>query len=64
MLSNLINELKERKRTVLSLYYVEGLKLKEIGDILGVTESRVCQLHKKAIEELRTLVGDTVDDFI
>ena len=37
----------ERERLVLTLYYYEGLTLAEIGQVLGVTESRVCQIHTK-----------------
>jgi RNA polymerase sigma factor for flagellar operon FliA len=51
-----IERLPERERLVLSLYYLESLRLKDIGDILGVTESRVCQIHGPAIKRLRTLV--------
>jgi RNA polymerase sigma factor for flagellar operon FliA len=39
--------------TVIALYYYEGLTLKEIGQVLGVTESRVSQLHTKAVLRLR-----------
>jgi RNA polymerase sigma factor FliA len=53
-----LEELPERDRLVLSLYYLEGLKLKEIGQILSVTESRVCQIHGQAISRLKTLVAD------
>jgi RNA polymerase sigma factor for flagellar operon FliA len=45
--------LPERERTVVALYYYEGLTLKEIGQVLGVTESRVSQLHTKAVLRLR-----------
>ena len=48
-----IDALPESERTVISLYYHEGLTLKEIGKVLGVTESRVCQIHSKAIIRLR-----------
>lgn len=48
-----IEELPERQRLVLSLYYYEDLNLKEIGKILRVTESRVSQLHAQAISRLR-----------
>jgi RNA polymerase sigma factor for flagellar operon FliA len=49
-----LQELSEREQLVLSLYYAEGLTLKEIGAILGVTESRVSQIHGKALMVLRT----------
>jgi RNA polymerase sigma factor FliA len=48
-----LDTLNEKDRTVLSLYYYEGLTLKEIGKILEVSESRVCQLHSRAILHLR-----------
>lgn len=48
-----IRRLPERERTVLALYYDEGLTLNEIGQILGVTESRVSQIHTKAVLQLR-----------
>lgn len=49
-----IKRLPERERTVLALYYNEGLTLNEIGQILGVTESRVSQIHTKAVLQLRS----------
>ena len=49
-------ELPERERNMLSLYYYEGLNLKEIGRILGVTESRVSQIHGKALSMLRAIM--------
>jgi RNA polymerase sigma factor for flagellar operon FliA len=53
-----IRALPEREKTVVGLYYFEGLTLAEIGTILGVTESRVCQIHTKAVLSLRaTLVA-------
>jgi len=54
--------LGERERTVLSLYYYEGLTLAEIGEILGVTESRVCQIHTKAVLQLRAKLSDRRPD--
>ncbi len=53
MLVAAVNNLPERDRLILALYYQEELTLKEIGSILEVTESRVCQLHTKAIQRLR-----------
>ena len=54
LLGRAIASLPERHRFVLSLYYVEGLTLAEIGRVLGVTESRVCQIHTRAVMQLRT----------
>jgi RNA polymerase sigma factor for flagellar operon FliA len=53
ILSDAIERLPEREKTVIALYYYEGLTLKEIGQVLGVTESRVSQLHTKAVLRLR-----------
>jgi RNA polymerase sigma factor for flagellar operon FliA len=53
LLAAAINELSEREKIVVTLYYFEGLTLAEIGEILGVTESRVCQIHTKAVGGLR-----------
>lgn len=53
-LEKAINKLKQRDRIVLSLYYYERLTLKEIGKVLDVSESRVCQLHSRAIVHLRS----------
>ena len=52
-LGEVIESLPDRERLVVTLYYYEGLTLKEIGQVLGVTESRVCQLHTKALMRLR-----------
>lgn len=49
--------LTDRERIVLTLYYHDGLTLAEIGDVLGVTESRVCQIHTKAVLQLRALLS-------
>ncbi len=53
LLAAAINSLSEREKIVVTLYYFEGLTLAEIGDVLGVTESRVCQIHTKAVSQLR-----------
>lgn len=57
-----IEELPEKQKLVLSLYYFEDLNLKEIGGILDVTESRVSQLHTQAVEKLRTKLQDVLKD--
>ncbi len=53
ILSSAIRNLPKREREVISLYYFEEITMKEIGNILGVSESRVCQIHTKAILRLR-----------
>jgi RNA polymerase sigma factor FliA len=53
LLADAINRMPDRERLVLTLYYYEGLTLAEVGTVLGVTESRVCQIHTKAILQLR-----------
>ncbi|MGQ9497953.1 MAG: sigma-70 family RNA polymerase sigma factor [Desulfotomaculales bacterium] len=61
LLAEAVKRLEERDRLVLALYYQESLTLKEIGRVLGVTESRVCQLHSKAVGKLRALLKQMVD---
>jgi len=58
IIANAINRLPERERIVVSLYYYEGLTMREIGEVLLVTESRVCQMHTKAILRLRARLGE------
>lgn len=58
LLADAINRMPDRERLVLTLYYYEGLTLAEIGDVLGVTESRVCQIHTKAILQLRSRLAE------
>ena len=53
LLQKAVSTLSERDQTVLSLYYYEEFTLKEIGKVLNVSESRVCQLHSRAIVNLR-----------
>jgi RNA polymerase sigma factor FliA len=58
LLAEAINRLPEREKIVITLYYYEGLTLAEIGQVLGVTESRICQMHTKAVLALRGKIVD------
>jgi len=55
-----IRSLGEREHMVIALYYFEGFTLSRIGDVLGVTESRVSQIHSKALLGLRTRLADAL----
>ena len=57
ILADSINRMPEREKIVLTLYYYEGLTLAEIGRVLRVTESRVCQIHTKAVLQLRSRIA-------
>lgn len=61
-LAEAIDNLPEREKMVMALYYQEELNLKEIGAVLGVSESRVCQLHGQALTRLRAKLGEWVTD--
>jgi RNA polymerase sigma factor FliA len=56
-IADAIAALPEREKLVVALYYYENLTLREIGEVLGVTESRVSQLHTKAVLRLRSKLG-------
>ncbi len=58
ILADSVSTLPEREKIVITLYYYEGLTLNEIGQVLGVTESRACQLHTKAVLQLRAKMTD------
>lgn len=60
-LAGAIEQLNERDRIVVTLYYFENLTLAEIGKVLGVTESRVCQLHTRAVLRLRAKLVEQSD---
>jgi RNA polymerase sigma factor for flagellar operon FliA len=60
-LAGAIEQLAERDRIVVTLYYFENLTLAEIGKVLGVTESRVCQLHTRAVLRLRAKLVEQSD---
>ncbi len=57
-LAQAIDGLPERERLVMSLYYKEELNLRETGEVLGVSESRVCQIHSQALIRLRARMSD------
>jgi RNA polymerase sigma factor for flagellar operon FliA len=57
-MSEAIRQLPEREALVMSLYYDEELNLKEIGEVIGVSESRVCQIHGQALVLLRARLQD------
>jgi len=54
--------LPERERLVMSLYYKEELNLRETGEVLGVSESRVCQIHSQALIRLKSRMSDWTND--
>lgn len=62
LLAQAINNLPEREKIVVTLYYYEGLTLAEIGQVLGVTESRICQMHTKAVMQMRVKLAEGNDD--
>ena len=65
ILKNAIDSLSKKEKLVLSLYYYEELTLKEIGIVMELTESRICQIHSQAILKLRaTLAKNRHDEFI
>lgn len=57
-LGQAIERLPEREQLVLELYYRKKLSLKEIGDVLSLSESRICQIHTGAVVRLRAMLGD------
>ncbi len=57
-----ISSLPERERLVMALYYDEEFNLREIGEIIGITEGRVCQIHGQALLRLRSRMTDWVDN--
>ncbi|MBK1674878.1 RNA polymerase sigma factor FliA [Ectothiorhodospira shaposhnikovii] len=61
-LADHIDTLPERERLILSLYYDDELNLREIGEVLGVSESRVCQIHGQALVRLRARMSEWVSD--
>lgn len=58
ILAEAVNRLPEREKVVVTLYYFEGLTLAQIGEVLGVTESRICQMHTKAVLALKGKIAE------
>jgi len=56
MLAQLISELPEKEKLILSLYYWDEMTMKEIGRVLKLTEGRVCQLHAQALMRLKAKI--------
>jgi RNA polymerase sigma factor for flagellar operon FliA len=56
-----IKQLPEMQRKVLALYYFEDLRLREIAEAFGVTESRICQIHSQAILTIRSFLKQQDD---
>jgi RNA polymerase sigma factor for flagellar operon FliA len=57
LLAQAVNSMEERSKVILVLYYLQEMTLAEIGEVLGVTESRVCQLQSRALHGLRGVLG-------
>jgi len=57
IISDIISKLKERERLVITLYYYEELSMKEIGEILGLTESRISQIHTKTMLKIKNMIS-------
>lgn len=63
LLEKAVLEMPEQERTVLVLYYYENMMLKEIGQVMGVSESRVSQIHTKALTRMRGRLGNFMKEF-
>ena len=62
IIARAIDELPEKERLLVSLYYYEELTMKEIGEVLGITESRVSQIHTKCVMRLRSKLRKFIHD--
>jgi len=60
-LKSAIQDLKEREQLILSLYYYEELTMREIGEVLGISESRVCQLHARLVMTLKAVYQEALE---
>ena len=61
MLAEALRTLTEKECSVITLYYYEDMTLKEISQVLSVSESRVSQLHTKALQKIKVQLGDSVE---
>ena len=59
-LGQVIGSLPEQERLVVVLYYDKGLNLREIGEVLGLGESRVCQVHSQAVGRMRSRMRENI----
>ena len=58
IIKNVLSKFKEREQLIIQLYYFEELTLKEISEILGITESRISQIHKSVLKKIRESIGE------
>ena len=58
IIKKVLSTLKEREQLIIQLYYFEELTLKEISEILGITESRISQIHKSVLKKIRESIGE------
>lgn len=63
IIANAIEDLEEKERLMISLYYYEELTMKEIGEVLGITESRVSQIHSKAVIKLKIKLKKHITEY-
>jgi len=61
MIAQAIEQLPEREKHIIALYYQEDLTLREIGEVLGVTESRICLVHAQAISRLHGYISSHLE---
>ena len=61
-LAEVIGGLPEQETLVVALYYDKGMNLREIGEVLGVSESRVCQIHTRAIGRIRSRMRECIEN--
>ena len=59
IISKILRDLSQREQMIIQLYYFEELSLKEISEVLGITESRISQIAKEVIKKIRLALGET-----